>query len=273
MIVRIYKLYFKKIYPRISHIRGTTWLLRNFKKLLSLFKDTITISVNGVSLKMRFFPKLSCGDESTIFGGGTINHRLDRYNLRKGDTVIDAGAYPGDFAIYAAKKVGSEGRVIAFEPVPGNLKVLKKNIKLNKLKNIKIIEKGLWNKKTKKTLKVDRSHRGGNTILGTRDNPKGEKEITAELASLDEIAEEDLNINKIDFIKMDIEGAELEALRGMEKSLKKYKPHLVIASYHIRNSEKTYKRVEKILEEYGYEVETPEPPHNWELATFAWKEV
>ncbi|MEM3406001.1 MAG: FkbM family methyltransferase [Candidatus Pacearchaeota archaeon] len=60
--------------------------------------------------------------------------------LKKGDIVIDAGAYIGLFTLYASKKVGKNGLVIAYEPDPENYKNLLENIKLNKCKNVKLIK-------------------------------------------------------------------------------------------------------------------------------------
>lgn len=68
---------------------------------------------------------------------------------------------------------------------------------------------------------------------------------------------------------MDIEGAEIEALKGMGKTLQKNKPSLAVASYHIRDRKKTFKKVENILENYSFKTKTPDPPMNRELVTFA----
>jgi tRNA G46 methylase TrmB len=71
---------------------------------------------------------------------------LADYQLRPGDVVVDCGAYIGEFTLYAAEAVGPAGKVIAFEPDPENMKALKANIALNRLKNVTVMEKGLWSR-------------------------------------------------------------------------------------------------------------------------------
>jgi hypothetical protein len=66
------------------------------------------------------------------------------YKLKKGDVVLDCGAHVGLITMYAAKIVGTKGLVIAFEPDTMNNKKLKDNIKLNNLKNVIIVKKGVW---------------------------------------------------------------------------------------------------------------------------------
>src|SRR5262249_40094604 len=64
--------------------------------------------------------------------------------LRSGDTVVDAGAHVGIFSLYAARRVGPEGLVIAFEPDPVLFEQLVQQIALNDIKNIRPVKKGLW---------------------------------------------------------------------------------------------------------------------------------
>jgi hypothetical protein len=73
---------------------------------------------------------------------------------------------------------------------------------------------------------------------------------------LDEIKPE-----HVDMIKMDIEGAEIEALQGAVNTIEKFSPRFSIASYHKRNNQKTYDRVEDFLVKKGYSTKTFFPPH------------
>jgi FkbM family methyltransferase len=148
--------------------------------------------------------------------------------VNPGDFVIDGGACWGDTSLYFADKVGTKGKVYAFEFVKDNITILKKNIDLNKhLKNrIEIVENALWNISGET---VAFSPRGPSTWLGVVN-----KNIIPQQAStltIDDLVEEKV-IPKIDFIKMDIEGSELQALIGSKKTIQEFKPKLAISIYH-----------------------------------------
>src|SRR5205814_9965905 len=68
------------------------------------------------------------------------------YKLEKGDYVLEAGAYTGLYTIFASKKIGGKGKIISFEPDPYNNIMLKRNLALNKIKNVIIVKKGLYSK-------------------------------------------------------------------------------------------------------------------------------
>ena len=170
---------------------------------------------------------------------------LKKTNIEERDRVIDAGAYPGEFVIYAAKN-GAE--VIAIEPDPQNAKELRENIELNGLsEKVSVVEKGLWDQKT--TKKMQRDTQFG---LGSKVEDKGQ--LVIELDTLDSICSD---YDSIDFVKMDIEGAEMKALKGAEKLIQSSEPDFAIATYHTdENGDKTCFKVEEILGERGYSVET-----------------
>lgn len=186
----------------------------------------------------------------------TIPGYSAEYKIKEGDVVIDCGAYIGDFTLYAAKAAGTSGRVIAFEPDPAFCKKLRENIALNKLENVAIIEKGVWSTETK--LKFSGGTQGGNLFAsGLANNPVSYDVIVTALdTELDK-----LGIKKVDFIKMDVEGAEIEALKGSQKVLSKNKLHLAIASYHTVNGERTCLGLENVLNSFGYEARTAYPEH------------
>ena len=181
------------------------------------------------------------------------------YQLKRGDVVVDAGAYPGDYAIFAGKRVGDNGKVICFEPDPKNRKVLEKNILAEKLKNIIVIPKGLWNENA--VLKFSKED--------FKSSLEKEGEIEIEVVRLDDELKK-LNIGRVNVLKMDIEGAEIQAMEGCEKILKENKVNVAIASYHVVNGKKTSYFLENFLSKLGYTVKTNFPKH---LTTYAWKNI
>lgn len=173
-----------------------------------------------------------------------VSDYLKEYPLKKGDVVLDAGAFIGKFTVLAAKLVGKEGKVIAFEPDPFNRNILKKNIKANNLKNVVIVPRGLGNKE----MKI------GWSVGGIVSQAGDSKIFKIKITTLDKAVKE-LNLKKIDLLKTDIEGAEIEALKGGKNALKLTK-HCAIASYHIVKGKKTCFEVEKILKKNGFKVKT-----------------
>lgn len=170
---------------------------------------------------------------------------LKETDIEDKDTVVDAGAYPGEFSIYAAKN-GAD--VIAIEPDPHNAEELRENIKLNNLEDkVDVVEKGLWDQKD--TKKMERDVQFG---LGSQIKDKGQ--LTIELDTLDNIFSDR---DSLDLVKMDIEGAEMKALEGAEKVVDEFGPEFAIATYHVdEEGKKTCFQVEDILQNMGYEVDT-----------------
>jgi FkbM family methyltransferase len=171
------------------------------------------------------------------------------YKVRPGDIVVDVGAHIGIFTVRAAKAVGAGGMVIAIEPETNNLRLLERNIQLNQLRNIIVVPKGVWSKKGKVQLITNKSS-GAHSIV-IHQGATGSREI--EVDTLDDILKE-LHVNRIDFIKMDIEGAELNAYDGMKETLRNNDCKLAIAAYHIVKGKETWETLAPWLDVEGFQV-------------------
>lgn len=179
-----------------------------------------------------------------------------KFELDKGDIVIDAGAEIGSFAIKAANIVGAKGKVIAIEPDINNLAVLKKNIEANRLRNVVVVPKGLWSKRCVKKFYLDYwpglhslfENRPGSPL---RRKLQGRSSAEIEVDTLDNILR-DLKIKHVDLMKMDIEGAEIEALKGAESILNMENLKLVIEAFHEVNGQPTYKVIIPFLQKRGF---------------------
>jgi len=150
--------------------------------------------------------------------------------IEKGDYIIDAGAFSGGTALYFAHKAGREGKVFAFEMVPENIELFNTNIKKNKdsdIAPIELINKALEEKSGDKFF----IYQKGPASLITKEKPENIECAVTTAISIDDFVEEN-NIQKIDVIKMDIEGAELGALKGAIKTINKFRPKLAICIYH-----------------------------------------
>lgn len=143
--------------------------------------------------------------------------------VKNGDTVLDVGANIGFYSILFSKIVGNTGRILAFEPTLHYGKVLEKNLKTNNIQNCEIIRVGLSNIKQK--LKI---HIGPSSA--TIHVPGGGFSTSQEiinLISLDDYIKEN-NIDKIDFIKVDIDGHEPFFFKGALKTIQRYEPIILL---------------------------------------------
>lgn len=146
----------------------------------------------------------------------------------EGDVVIDAGGCWGDTALQFACEVGENGHVYTFEFVPTNLNVMNKNLDLNPHLKSRItkVENPVGAKSGE--LMYFYENGPGSRVSKTKVD---DRYLECEIISIDRVVK-DKKIKKVDFIKMDVEGSELDALIGAEKTIKKYRPKLAICIYH-----------------------------------------
>lgn len=172
--------------------------------------------------------------------------------INKGDIVIDCGAHIGFFSIIAGNLTGNHGKVIAIEADPFNLEFLKLNRKINNNDNVSIIAKAVFSKKEKVNFYVNDLCSAASGLYSGHN-----KKIKVEADSIDNIIK-DAHIDETAniFLKMDIEGAEIEAIEGMKKALNFPNIKGVIAAYHKipPNMQRTYITIEPILKSYGFKV-------------------
>jgi FkbM family methyltransferase len=142
--------------------------------------------------------------------------------LKPGDVVVDAGGCWGDTALYFAQEAA---QVFCFECIPSNLKIMSENLALNPSlgAKIRVVQKALWNKSGDKMIFQE-------TGPGSRASSDGTG-VDVETQSLDDFVTVN-SVKRVDFIKMDIEGAEPEALIGAERTIRKHRPQLAISLYH-----------------------------------------
>ena len=132
--------------------------------------------------------------------------------------VLDVGAHHGFYTILCSKKVGTTGRVIAFEPSPGEQRKLSFHLKLNHCKNVKIEPYALAAQNGKATLFIIK---GRDTVFNSLRPPAVSmptETIAVSTIRLDDYLKS-VCLHKVDFVKIDAEGAELEILQGAEHSL------------------------------------------------------
>lgn len=147
---------------------------------------------------------------------------------KEGDIVLDGGGCYGDTALYFANKIGKRGQVHVFEFIPDNIRLFNKNIGMNPelAQRISLVNQPLWEYSGKQLYYL--SNGPGSHIAQEPFEGSTGKTITL---SIDDYLETN-SIEKIDFIKLDIEGAEWSALKGASRAIIRCKPKLAVALYH-----------------------------------------
>lgn len=182
---------------------------------------------------------------------------------QSGDIVVDAGAFEGTCTVLLSRLVGSRGKVLCFEPDAAAAVLIERRMKRLGLNNYEVIRKGLWNYTGRLQFFIDPA----SSMSSCFHEYPSMTPVTIDCITLDEAVEQ-FHIGRVDFIKMDIEGAEIEAIEGARRTIERFSPFWAIASYHIRSGEQTSKRIEHELGRLGYTTITAYPPH---LTTYAWK--
>jgi len=171
-------------------------------------KDSLCLSINGV-----YEP---------------LATEIIKKEVKSGDIVLDIGAHIGYYTLIFAKLVGENGKVFAFEADPTNFNLLKKNIITNGYKNVILIHKAVCNETKKIKLYLCEYNNGMHRIYKSK---FCRSHIEIESTRLDDYFEK-INFNKqINFIKIDVEGAELDVLRGMSLLLDKNKKLKILTEF------------------------------------------
>ncbi|GAA4318171.1 FkbM family methyltransferase [Compostibacter hankyongensis] len=161
-----------------------------------------------------------------IYFGSTDPAKETLYReVQEGDTVLDIGSNLGEVLLNFARRTGKNGRVYGFEPHPVTFNKLKRNVELNPFSCISLFNLGLSDRKGSFSMAVpDERNTGMNRIL-----PEGEApgSLRVDTEKLDDfvLAQE---LDRVDLIKIDVEGFELFVLRGGEATLRRFRPRLFI---------------------------------------------
>lgn len=140
--------------------------------------------------------------------------------IKPGEIVVDLGANIGYYTLIFARLVGEKGKVYAFEPDPENFALLKKNVEINGYKNVILVQKAISNQTGKTRLYLSDENVGDHQIF---DSKYGRKSIEIETVTLDEYFKDEA----VDFVKIDIQGAEQAALEGATKFLQNKKLKII----------------------------------------------
>jgi len=145
-------------------------------------------------------------------------------NLKEGMTFIDIGANIGQYTLLAASIVGNSGKVVSVEAVPDTYKIMEKNLLLNNINNVIGHNVALSNSEGFTTFHLGHYGNCGASSLKPTINT-GAHEIKVKTKTLDNLL---TDLNKIDIMKIDVEGAEVMVLRGGRRIIEKFRPLLIL---------------------------------------------
>lgn len=187
--------------------------------------------------------------------------RQGKWPLEEGMTVVDGGAYYGEFALYASRCVGKTGRVLVLEPDAGNLRRAEEYFAFNggKPENVELIPAGIW--KNDGVLRFAGGLEACSTLLDAgQPVPPGAQIVDVPVESLNSLVKR-YGLKRLDYLKFDIEGAEVEVIESAGDIIQRFKPRFSIASYHRREGKPSSETLEPMFRNYGYAVATGFPEH------------
>jgi FkbM family methyltransferase len=238
-----------------AHIRHALWLAAKDR---TLAHPAVVPWHDGTRLALHLDNDLS----HMLFVGGSFEPNefalLDRV-LEPGMVFVDGGANEGAYTVFAAARAGPAGRVIAVEPSRREIERLKRNLRLNDLDHVEFVEAALAECAGPVELTIaEREHAGLNTLGAFFYGgiaAVGTERVAA--TTLDALAAE-RRLERLDVVKLDLEGAELRALKGARRVLAELKPLLLIelSDAALKNQGGSQAALLELLRAAGYVVLT-----------------
>ena len=230
-----------------------TFLYKVFKILR--IGNSMLLKISVPKYDYKFYCRIN--REDLVFMTNHEDDIIEHFTPKQGDIVVDIGAHMGRYTIISSKRVGTNGKVIAIEAHPGNFEMLNRNIKLNQLTNVIPLNYAAYSKETKIKLYLPSGESGFtkyNTIVSDWANNEDKfVEVNANtldyLLQLNQIREEEVN-----WIKIDVEGAEFEVLKGATNVLSKSKDIALLMELH--GPPNVYRpKVQEFLNLYNFKIE------------------
>ena len=247
-------------FVRAGHSWGEHWPLPRGKHFFLRVHNLLYVMrlLQPVTVKVRpgVVMELDSRDivTSTILLHGIWEPEVTRIveSLQAGAVFIDVGAHVGYYSLLASTRVGATGRVVSVEPNPSTAERLRRNIRLSSAVNVVVQELACTD--TEKTLRFFQAgpYNTGGSSLSAK-TAASAKEVAVRGLPLDAIVKS-LDLRRIDLVKIDVEGAELQVLRGMKESLVKYHPKVVIEliPWILANLGASVHEVSSFLHQTGY---------------------
>lgn len=234
---KVYKYIFHFIYPK-GHFKKFNFLNVNFLIKVDPYKNGLVD--NEIFVKGVYEPKYL---------------KLIKENLNKDDIFLDIGANIGQHSLFASKIVGNTGKIIAFEPLKDIYKQFKESIEKNNFTNLFIYNNACGEINKKIPIYLNIKNMGGSSLIKNTYNSVKDLSEVIEVINPTNILNRETKIN---FIKIDVEGYELEVLKGLKDIIQKFKPKILLEYspyyYKIKNFGDDSQKILDFLFENNYSV-------------------
>jgi FkbM family methyltransferase len=204
--------------------------------------------------------------QETLLLEGIWEPRTTRYlcdTLASGQVFMDIGANAGYFSLLAARCVGETGRVIAVEPNPAMAMQVRKNTERSRLTNVAIAEVACSDSVEIRDLYIGNAYNTGNSSLSAN-NLAWTRSVRVPCTTADLLVQRQ-ELQRLDLVKIDVEGAELHVLRGMTTILKMLRPRIIIelVPLLLHGFSTTETAITEYLDGFNYQVQSLEEHSNY----------
>src|SRR5215216_3792226 len=233
-----------------------TFLYKVFKVLW--IGNSMLLRIDVPKYDYKFYCRIN-NREDLVFMTIREEDIIEHFTPKQGDIVVDIGAHMGRYTIISSKRVGTKGKVVAIEANPSNFEMLNRNIKLNQLTNVIPLNYAVYSKETKIKLYLPEEESGNtiyNTIISDRARNE-EKFVDVNANTLDYLLQsKGIKQEEVNWIKIDVEGAEFEVLKGATNILSKSRDiALLIEIHNLRDSTNLYRPIVDFLKSYNFKIE------------------
>ena len=250
-----------------------TFLYKVFKVLG--IGNSMLLRISVPKYDYKFYCRIN-NREDLVFMTNHEEDIIEHFTPKEGDIVVDIGAHMGRYTIIGAKRVGAQGKVVAIEAHPGNFEMLNRNIKLNQLTNVIPLNYAVYSKETKIKLYLPDEESGytmhhsimSNYVFTKYKDKTEDKFVEVSANTLDYFLQLE-GITDVNWIKIDVEGAEFEVLKGAHNVLSNSKNISLLIEVHGKD---TYEPIIKSLRSYNFKIDFEKTYENGEKHIIALKD-
>ena len=250
-----------------------TFLYKVFKVLG--IGNSMLLRINVPKYDYKFYCRIN-NREDLVFMTNHEEDIIEHFTPKEGDIVVDIGAHMGRYTIIGSKRVGAQGRVVAIEAHPENFEMLNRNIKLNQLTNVIPLNYAVFSKETKIKLYLPDKESGytmhhsimSNYVFTKYKDKTEDKFVEVSANTLDYFLQLE-GITDVNWIKIDVEGAEFEVLKGAHNVLSNSKNISLLIEVHGKD---TYEPIIDSLRSYNFKIDFEKTYENGEKHIIALKD-
>ena len=250
-----------------------TFLYKVFKVLG--IGNSMLLRINVPKYDYKFYCRIN-NREDLVFMTNHEEDIIEHFTPKEGDIVVDIGAHMGRYTIISSKRVGANGKVVAIEAHPNNFEMLNRNIKLNQLTNVVPLNYAVYSKETKIKLYLPDEESGytmhhsimPNYVFTKYKDKTEDKFVEVSANTLDYFLQMK-EITDVNWVKIDVEGAEFEVLKGSHNVLSNSKDISLLIEVHGKD---TYEPIIKSLRSYNFKIDFEKTYENGEKHIIALKD-